>query len=126
EHPVSETGTHLLARILAERRTRWEEEQLAKMRERGITPKDDKWKLAYKELRGPDVEHLPMLPEGWCYTFLQPLLSSSRKGMVTGPFGSLLKKHEHCDEGVPVFGIENIAAMRFVAGNKIYITPDKA
>ena len=71
EHPTSETGAQLLARILAERRARWEEEQLAKMREKGITPKDDKWKQAYKERRGPDVENLPALPEGWCWATVE-------------------------------------------------------
>jgi type I restriction enzyme S subunit len=64
EHPTNETGAQLLARILAERRARWEEEQLRKMREKGITPKDNKWKLDYKEPQGPDVENLPTLPGG--------------------------------------------------------------
>ncbi|MBW4451697.1 MAG: restriction endonuclease subunit S [Nostoc indistinguendum CM1-VF10] len=46
--------------------------------------------------------------------------------MKTGPFGSLLKKHEHQKEGIPVLGIENIAAMRFIRGSKIHITKEKA
>ncbi len=50
----------------------------------------------------------------------------TRRGIKTGPFGSLLKKHEHQPEGVPVLGIENIAAMKFIPGSKIYITTDKA
>jgi len=70
EHSAGETGEQLLARILKERRVRWEEEQLAKMREKGIVPKDDKWRQAYKEPQGPDVEGLPELPEGWCWTNL--------------------------------------------------------
>ncbi len=72
-HPLEETGAQLLARILAERRARWEEEQLAKMRERGIIPKDEKWKQAYKEPRRPDVEQLSALPEGWCWATLDDL-----------------------------------------------------
>ncbi|SRR6266567_510148 len=70
-HLTEETGAQLLARILAERRWRWEEVQLAKMRERGIMPKDDKWKQAYKEPLGPDVEGLPELPKGWCWTTVE-------------------------------------------------------
>jgi len=73
EHPISETGPQLLVRILAERRTRWEEEQLRKMREKGITPKNIKWKLAYKEPQGPDVENLPKLPKGWCWATLEAI-----------------------------------------------------
>ncbi|HZO75841.1 MAG TPA: restriction endonuclease subunit S [Ktedonobacteraceae bacterium] len=71
EHPAQETGAQLLARILTERRKRWEDEQLAKMRESGIVPKDDKWKERYKEPQGPDVEKLRELPEGWCWATLE-------------------------------------------------------
>ncbi len=74
----------------------------------------------------PDTRGLPELPEGWCYTFLKPLLSFERTGLKTGPFGSLLKKHEHRDQGIPVLGIENVEPMRFVAGSKIHITLEKA
>jgi len=73
EHPADETGAQLLARILAERRARWEEEQEAKMREKGIAPKDNKWRQAYKEPQGPDVEKLPVLPEGWCWATVEQL-----------------------------------------------------
>lgn len=71
EQAVSETGTQLLARILAERRARWEEAQLAKMHEKGITPKDEKWKEVYKEPEGPDVASLGALPEGWCWATVE-------------------------------------------------------
>jgi len=70
-HPVSETGAQLLQRILAERHKRWEEAEMAKMREKGITPKDDKWKEGYKEPQKPDVEHLPDLPEDWCWATVE-------------------------------------------------------
>lgn len=126
EHPATEPASKLFQRILDERRAKWEAEQLAKMQARGVTPKDDAWKRGYKEPAAPDTSRLPELPERWCYTFLLPLLSTSRKGIVTGPFGSLLKKHEHRSDGVPVFGIENIAAMRFIPGSRIYITQNKA
>lgn len=70
-NPASETGAQLLARILAERRARWEKEQLAKMRAKGITLKDEKWKLAYKEPQEPNVWDLPELPEGWCWATVE-------------------------------------------------------
>jgi type I restriction enzyme S subunit len=95
------------------------------MKAQGKTPKDDSWKLKYKEPVAPDTSDLPKLPDGWCYTFLNSCLSLSR-GMKTGPFGSLLKKHEHQTEGVPVLGIENIANMKFIRGSKIHITKEKA
>ena len=102
----------LLERIMAERRARWESQE----KRRG----------KYKEPSAPDTSDLPELPEGWVWTTLEPLLSLDRSGIKTGPFGSLLKKHEHRDSGVPVFGIENIREMEFVPGNKIYVTPAKA
>lgn len=57
---------------------------------------------------------------------IQELLSTDRKGMTTGPFGTMLKKHEHQTSGVPVLGIENISVNGFVNGNKIFVTEEKA
>ena len=102
----------LLERILAERRARWESQE----KRRG----------QYKEPVPPDTSGLPELPEGWDYASIGFLLSSDRPGMKTGPFGSLLKKEEHRNSGVPVLGIENIRRMEFVPGNKIFVTPQKS
>jgi type I restriction enzyme, S subunit len=73
-----------------------------------------------------DIGDAPDLPAGWCHSKLSPLLSETRSGLRTGPFGSLLKKHEHRATGIPVLGIENIGRMEFVAGSKIHISPEKA
>ncbi len=58
----------LLKRILAERRAKWEEQELAKMKAKGKIPKDDKWKKKYKEPKVPDTDGLPELPDGWVWT----------------------------------------------------------
>lgn len=63
----------LLKRILAERRARWEAEQLAKMVEQGRRPTDDKWKAKYQEPTEPDTSDSPELPEGWSWTKLEML-----------------------------------------------------
>jgi type I restriction enzyme S subunit len=118
QDPADEPADVLLRRLLAERRCRWEAEQRAK----GKDPR----KLKYKEPAPPDTDDLPGLPREWIYTNLAPLLSYTRTGMRTGPFGSLLKKHEHQLTGVPVLGIENIDKMKFVRGSKIHITEEKA
>lgn len=60
----------LLERILRERRRRWEETELAKMKAAGKTPKDDRWKAKYSEPEPPNVDKLPPLPDGWCWTSL--------------------------------------------------------
>jgi len=121
-----EPASVLLERILAERRRRWEEAELTEMIAAGRPPKDDRWKRAYKEPTAPGTSGLPRPPEGWCYTQLPFLLPAGRQGMKTGPFGTLLKKHEHVESGIPVLGIENIEPMRFVSGSKIHITATKA
>lgn len=57
---------------------------------------------------------------------IEDLLVSDRKGMATGPFGTLIKKHEHRHEGIPMLGIENIGNGKFIDGNKIFVTAEKA
>lgn len=79
-----------------------------------------------KKLPPLDTSDLPKLPKNWSYAKIIDLLSLDRTGLKTGPFGSLLKKHEHRSSGVPVLGIENIGKMMFVPENKIYITKKKA
>ena len=68
-----EPADQLLTRILKERRTKWEADQLAKMEAQGKAPKDDKWKAKYKEPAGPDTRELSELPEGWVWATLPQL-----------------------------------------------------
>jgi type I restriction enzyme S subunit len=62
-----EPASELLKRILAERRTRWEADQLAKLHAAGNEQKDGSWKQRYKEPAGPDTANLPSLPDGWTW-----------------------------------------------------------
>jgi len=75
----------LLERILAERRRRWEEAELGKMKAKGKTPKDDKWKAKYAEPVAPDVAGLPVLPDGWCWVSIDQLAQLVRNGYSTKP-----------------------------------------
>lgn len=61
----------------------------------------------------------PMMP-------IEKLLITQRKGMSTGPFGTMIKRHEHQTTGVPMLGIENIGHGNFIDVNKIFVTPEKA
>ncbi|MCC7179926.1 MAG: hypothetical protein IT177_16225 [Acidobacteria bacterium] len=65
-----EPAAVLLECILKERRRRWEEAELAKVKAAGKTPKDDRWMSKYREPQPPKVDDLPSLPEGWCWTTL--------------------------------------------------------
>lgn len=66
------------------------------------------------------------LPKGWNWVKIDSLLSDKKKGMGTGPFGTMLKKSEHQEKGIPVLGIENIGEGVFEMPNKIFITTEKA
>lgn len=125
----------LLARIQSEREARYKaaldewEEAVTQWRadsEQGKKPaKPKKLSLADPptKLLG---DALPSLPVGWQWADLSWLLSISKKPMTTGPFGTMLKKQEHRETGVPVLGIENIGKGKFVPGNKIFVTKKKA
>ncbi len=68
----AETGAQLLARILQERRARWEAKQLAKFKEQGKTPPKD-WQKKYPEPVPPDTTDLPELPQGWVWASVDQL-----------------------------------------------------
>jgi len=72
ENPPEETGEDLLRRILAERRKRWEAEQLAKFEAKGRKPPKN-WRAKYKEPVTPDTSGLPGLPEEWCWASFEAL-----------------------------------------------------
>lgn len=60
-----EPATQLLERILTERRRRWEESELAKLRAKGKEPKNDAWKAKYVEAAQPERADEVRCPEGW-------------------------------------------------------------
>lgn len=83
-----EPASVLLARILAERKLRWEKAELAKMKAKGIVPKDHRWKARYEEPAGPDLSGLPDLPEGWCWARAEQVSDFITKG--TTPAADLM------------------------------------
>jgi type I restriction enzyme S subunit len=103
-----EPASGLLERILAERRRRWEETELAKMKAAGKAPKDDRWKAKYTEPLAPDTEGLPELPEGWCWASLPQLALPDRHAIKAGPFGSALKKEFYALSGFKIYGQEQV------------------
>ncbi len=80
DHPNAEPADQLLKRILAERHAKWEAEEQAKMKAKGINPKDDSWKKKYKEPAGPDTANLPELPDGWVWVKSDQLFSFVTSG----------------------------------------------
>ncbi|MBZ0096869.1 MAG: restriction endonuclease subunit S [Sulfuricella sp.] len=80
QHPDTQPASELLQRILAERRAKWEQAELAKMKAKGKPPKDDAWKKKYPEPAAPDTTNLPELPEGWVWATFEQLTSELMNG----------------------------------------------
>lgn len=93
-----EPASVLLERILAERRRRWEEAELARMKAKGKAPKDDQWKDRYPEPAQPDTSDLPELPEGWCWTALGTLI-------ISGPQNGIYVPQSRYGHGTPILRI---------------------
>lgn len=77
EHPDVEPASALLQRILAERRRRWEADQLAKFAAQGKQPPKG-WQAKYVHPAPPDTAHLTDLPAGWTVASLEQLTSGAR------------------------------------------------
>ena len=96
-----EPAACLLERILAERRARWETEQLAKLEAQGRLPLNDTWKAKYQEPAAPDTSTLPKLPEGWGWASLEQMAWNSSYGTSV--------KCDYDATGFPVLRIPNVA-----------------
>ncbi|MCY4753186.1 restriction endonuclease subunit S [Pelomonas aquatica] len=85
-HPTpEETGADLLARILRERRARWEAQQLAKFEAQGKTPPKG-WQESYSEPAPPAAADMLALPPGWSWASAEQLCTFITKG-TTPPKG---------------------------------------
>jgi type I restriction enzyme, S subunit len=94
DHPNTEPASKLLARILTERRQKWEAAQLAKFAAAGKEPPTN-WRSKYVNPTPPDRIHLPELREGWAVASLEQLTSAARPIC----YGILMPK-ENVSDGV--------------------------
>ena len=78
-HPAKEPASRLLARILQERRQKWEAEQLARFAAAKKEPPKN-WREKYVEPAPPETKGLPELPDGWCWATLGQLLHQIEGG----------------------------------------------
>lgn len=115
ENPPAETGAELLERILAERRRRWEAEQLAAFEEKGKNPPKD-WKEKYEEPVAPDTDGLPELPEGWCWVTVDQVANIVQYGTSA--------KTDIQTLGVPVLRMGNICEGDLALGNLKFLRED--
>jgi type I restriction enzyme, S subunit len=102
KHPKTEPASRLLERILAERRKKWEVDQLAKFAAADKTPPKG-WRQKYVEPATPETSAWPELPKGWCWAKLNQLLVYLRNGYFQSPSGA--------DEGTPILRINAVRPM---------------
>jgi len=95
-----ESGEALLTRILKARREAWEKAELDKMKAKGITPANDKWKQKYEEPVVPDTAGLPELPHRWFWASVDQLAHDVA-------YGTSAKCSDE-SSGVPVIRMGNI------------------
>lgn len=125
KHPATEPASALLARILLERRKKWEADQLAKFAAAKKEPPKN-WKEKYVEPSPPVTNGLPELPEGWCWASVEQLVSEDRHSLAIGPFGSNLKVPDYRESGVPLIFVRNIRSGMFGGYGTKFVTAAKA
>jgi len=122
-----EPASELLKRILAERRSKWEEQQLEQFKAQGKVPKDDKWKKNYKEPVAYDFNgELPKIPKEWIWVSPEQIAHTDDYSLAIGPFGSNLKVSDYKDGGVPLVFVRNIRTHYYGQVNAKYVSPEKA
>ncbi|MGE5302621.1 MAG: restriction endonuclease subunit S [Alphaproteobacteria bacterium] len=97
-----EPASELLKRILAERRAKWESDQLQKMIAAGKPSKNEEWKNKYREPQPPETSALSQLPEGWVWASVEQLSTKVVDGVH--------KKPDYVPTGVPFVTVKNLTA----------------
>lgn len=95
EHPDVEPASALLERILAERRKKWEEEQLGRYEAKGNKPPKG-WEKEYQSPPAPDLKKLRSLPSGWTWAGTEQLTAPGRSVMY-----GIIKPGPDTPGGVP-------------------------
>jgi type I restriction enzyme S subunit len=88
-----EPAEKLLEHLLVDRRAKWEQQQIDKMRRDGVEPKNDRWRSKYKEPSTPAGLSTSSVPEGWTTVTIGQLAWSVRDGPHFSP--------AYVEEGVP-------------------------
>ncbi len=77
----TESGDTLLRRLIAKRRARWEEAELARLRTIAKTrPRNDVWRSRYRDPNPPDRDSLVELPSEWAWASIDQLAWDSGYG----------------------------------------------
>ncbi len=103
-----EAADVLLARILKERREKWN------------------GKGKYKEAAALDIIGLPKQTEGWCWTSIEQVGYLNEQAVLTGPFGSHLGREDFIDSGVPLLTIGCLTDQGLSLEKAFFVSESKA
>ena len=119
-HPTVEPASELLKRIRTERRKRWEDAELEKLKAKGLS--DDNLQEAfanrrkqYKEPVHVDTTNLPEIPEGWCWASIEELSKNLQ-------YGSSLKSSKA--GRIPVLRMGNLQNGKVDWSDLVYTSDD--
>ncbi len=113
QNPSDEPASALLARMLAERRVKWELDLHAK----GKDPK----KAKYEEPKSPDINELPELPKGWCWTSAEQLSDETRA--ITY---DVIKLGDPVENGIPILRSSDVRHLHLERDHVKRIDPEIA
>ncbi|MFA7186455.1 MAG: restriction endonuclease subunit S, partial [Victivallales bacterium] len=114
-HPDVEPASKLLVRILIERRTKWEQNELANMKAKGKVPKDEQWKKKYKVPKGPERFGYK-IPYSWTLATVQQVAGKVQ-------YGSSSKTNQD-NNGISVLRMGNIFEGELLLGVLKYLPED--
>ena len=120
-----EPASQLLERILKERGQKWEEQQLEQFKAKGIMPKNDKWKEKYNKPDVDEVAKLIELPEGWLWVSTELTAKDKDNSLGAGPFGTIFKKKDFRENGVPIIFLRHVKAGRYLTKRPTYMDQSK-
>jgi type I restriction enzyme S subunit len=96
-------------------------DSIRRKRKKTLAMADELLKSIFLQVFGDPVNNA----KGFSIDEIGSHLSKTRPGTQSGPFGSSLKKHEYVDDGVPVWGVDNVQQNCFVPEAKLFITDKK-
>lgn len=119
KHPAKEPASALLARILKERRQKWEADQLAKFAAANKEPPKN-WREKYVEPSPPVTTGLPEVPADWCWASVQQV-GSVQLGRQRAP------QHHSGEHMRPYLRVANVFEDRIDTSDvmEMNFTPDE-
>ena len=126
EEDRADDADGLAEQALSHRREYWEKAQVEKLRARGKSPANGKWKSRDEGAEPWETEYLQERPHGWGWLSLRLLGQNPLSPVQTGPFGAQLHNDEFTESGTPVIAVGNLTGMGFTTEGLYFITEEKA